>query len=181
MYDGRPTAAYSQLTLVVAVTREGQGVAVRADAEAVWLPRRTAAEHIGATLTLLDVTVIRPGVAPTVHRTVTGHLARRLADVVDHLPVRSPGLSICPNDPGYADLLVFHLDGPDVVVRADATGCATAQLTVSHRTQPSLQGGSAVDSAVIKALDLPAAYDPSARLAVQTGVASGGYLRRVRS
>ncbi|MGZ6917446.1 MAG: hypothetical protein ACXVG8_18970 [Oryzihumus sp.] len=159
-------------------------MAVRADAEAVWLPRRTAAEHIGA-LVSLDVTVRRPGMAPTVHRTLTGHRARRLADIVNHLAVRSPGLSSCPNDPGYTDVLVFHVDGPDVVVRADATGCATVQLTVSHRGQPSLQGGSAVDAAVSKALHLPTAYDlttvagtttHTARLAVQTGVAGGRLL-----
>jgi hypothetical protein len=159
MLDGPDTTAYRQLTLVMAVTRHGRGVAVRADAEAVWLPRRTAAEHIdAATLTSVDVTVTRPQLAPTVHRTLSGHRARVLATVVNHLPVRTPGIYHCPADLGHVDTLVFHGHGPDVVVRADATGCTTVQVTVSGRRQPLLQGGSTLDKVVVKALGLPEAY-----------------------
>jgi len=160
MFDRRPTAAYNQLTLVIAVTRRGDGVAVRADAEAVWLPRRTAAEHIDKTLTSVDVTVIRPGVAPPVHRTVAGHRAQMLADVVNRLPVQPPGAEYCPADFGYVDTLVFHVDGPDVVMRADVTGCANVGVTVARRTQPALKGGGAIDRAVTTALGLQVTREP---------------------
>jgi hypothetical protein len=161
MLDGPDTTAYRQLTLVMAVTRHGRGVAVRADAEAVWLPRRTDAEHIdAAALTSVDVTITRLGAAPTVHRTLTGHRARVLATIVNHLPVLTPGTYHCPDDLGYVDSLVFHGRGPAVVVRADATGCATVQVTVSGRRQPALEGGSTLGKAAVKALALPAAYAP---------------------
>ena len=159
MLEGLDTTAYRQLTLVMAVTRHGRGVAVRADAEAVWLPRRTLAEHIdAATLTSVDVTITRPEAAPTVRRTLTGHRARALATIVNHLQVRAPGTYSCPDDLGSVDSFVFHGHGPDVVVRADVTGCAAVQVTISGRRQPTLQGGSALEKAVIKALGLPAAY-----------------------
>ena len=157
--DGRDTSAYRQLTLVIAVSRYRRGVAVRADAEAVWLPLRTVAEHVNtATLTSVDVTVTRPEAARTVHRTLTAQRARALARGVNRLPVGTPGTYSCPADLGYVDSLVFHVRGPDVVLRADTTGCATVQVTVSGRRQPSLQGGSVLDHAVVKALGLPAAY-----------------------
>ena len=154
MFDGQPTDAYNQLTLVMAVTRMGAGVAVRVDAQAVWLPRRTAAERIDATLTYVDVSITRPGVAPTVHRTVRGRHAQMLATVVNRLPVQPPGAFSCPIDRGYTDSLLFHVDGPDVLVRAEVEGCGTVQVTVARRTQPALQGGLAVDRAVTAALGL---------------------------
>jgi len=159
LLDGPDTTAYRQLTLVMAVTRHGRGVAVRADAEAVWLPRRTYAEHIdAATLTSVDVTITRPEAAPTVHRTVTGHRARALATIVNQLPVLTPGTYHCPADLGYVDSFTFHEHGPAVVVRADPAGCATVQVTVSGRRQPALEGGSTLDKAAVKALGLPPRY-----------------------
>jgi hypothetical protein len=151
LFDGQPTDAYNQFSLVVAVTRMGDGVAVRVDAESVWLPRRTAAEHIDGTLTSVDVSVARPGVAPTVHRTVRGRRAQMLATVVNQRPVQ-PRTFSCPIDRGYTDTLRFHVDGPDVLMRAEVEGCGTVQVTVSRRTQPALQGGLAVDRAVTAAL-----------------------------
>lgn len=152
LFDGQPTGAYNQLTLVVAVTPRGDGVAVRVDAEAAWLPRRTAAEHIDGTLTSVDVSVTRPGVAPTVHRTVRGRRAQMLATVVNQLPVQPPGAFSCPIDRGYTDTLLFHVDGPDVLMRAEVEGCGTVQVTVSRGTQPALQGGLTVDRAVTATL-----------------------------
>ena len=153
LLDGRDTTAYRQLTLVMAVTRNGRGVAVRADAEAVWLPRRMRAEHIDAAgLTSVEVTITRPGKAPTVHRTLAGHRARVLATIVNHLQVRAPGTYHCPADLGYVDFFTFHGRGPDVVVRAEATGCTTVLVRVSGRRQPVLQGGSILDRAAVKAL-----------------------------
>ena len=159
-FDGRSTRAYRQPTLVIAVTRHGGGVAVRADAGAVWRPSRTAAEHVDpATLTTLDVTVTRPGVAPTLHRTVTGRRARALAAVVNGLPTQTPGSFGCLMDHGYVDTLVFHGGaGPDVVVRAEASGCLVAQVSVSGRPQPALAGGGVLDQALTRSLSLPPAY-----------------------
>jgi hypothetical protein len=159
MFDGRSTRAYRGLTLVVAVTRHGAGVAVRADAQAVWVPARTPAEHIDpTTLTSVDVTVTRLEVAPTAHRAVTGADARALAAVVNGLPVLTPGTRGCMRDLGSVDSLVFHGAGPDVVVRAEATGCMVAEVSVSGRPQPVLAGGSLVDQAVVELLGLPPAY-----------------------
>lgn len=161
LLGGPATSAYRELTLVMAVTRHGRGVAVRADAEAVWLPRRTIAEHLDADgLVSVDVTITRPAAAPTVHRTLTGHSARVLASILNRLPVMTPGIHSCPADLGDVDSFTFHGQGPDVVVRAAATGCTIVQVTVSGRRQPTLQGGSTLDKAAVKALQLGATYAP---------------------
>lgn len=157
-FDGHPTHAYSQLTLVMAVTQQPHGVAVRAEAQALWLPSRTTAEHIPPTVKSVDVTVRRPGVAPIVHRIVSGHRAGVLADAVNRLPVFPPGTYNCPADRGFVDSLVFHMPGPDVVVRAHVGGCSIVSVTVGHRSQPALNGGGPVDAAVVKVLHLPKKY-----------------------
>ena len=64
LLDGRSTRAYRQLGLLLDVTRDRDGVAVRAEAQALWLPRRTAAEHLGGRVTSVDVTLARQGDAP---------------------------------------------------------------------------------------------------------------------
>ncbi len=157
-FDGRQTGVYSQLSLVMAVARDGDGVAVRADAEALWLPGRSPAEHIAADVKSVAVTVRRPGSAPTLHRVVTGRHATALADVVNQLPVFPPGTYNCPMDRGFVDSLVFRVPGPDIAMQADITGCSTVSVTVDGRRQPELSDADRVDAAVLKALHLPSSY-----------------------
>lgn len=156
--EGQDTDAYSELSLVMAVAPDGHGVAVRADAEAVWVPGRTPAEHIPTDVRSVAVTLRRPGRAPTVHRVVTGRGARALANVINRLPAWPPGTYNCPADFGFVDALVFEVPGPDIAVHADITGCGIVSVAVGGRSQPALSDAGRVNDVVVKVLGLPSKY-----------------------
>lgn len=146
---------YTELELLVEVAPAGDGVAIRVDAEAVWLPQRTRAEHIPANVRSVDVVVNRNGRADMVRRTLGAARARELAAVVNGLPVSVPGVFNCPNDQGWIDTLVFHSANGDIRVVAHAGGCAPVEVAGQ---EPVLSGAWGVDAALLKLLGLPRGY-----------------------
>jgi hypothetical protein len=118
------------------------GVAVRADAQVLWAPRRDLADAVPSSVTAVDVLVVRKNPqmhqgAPTVRRTLTGSAARALVDFVNDLPRAVPtGYASCPAELGgeeWSDQLVFHSRSRDARLVVNMVGCSTATLWVGHR------------------------------------------------
>jgi hypothetical protein len=156
----RPTV-YTELELLVSVAPTAHGVAIRVDADAIWLPQRTPAEHIPGDVTSVHVVVDRNGHPVTVRRTLRAAEARSLATVVNGLPVSTPGEFSCPADFGGQDRLTFHGARGDVQVDADTSGCAGVTVGRQSEHNPPLSGGRTLDHAVLRALGLPANYGGS--------------------
>jgi hypothetical protein len=150
---------YTGLELVVAVTPSGGGVAIRVDAEAIWLPQRGEGQRIPLNVSSVTVVLDRHDSAPTIHRTLGAADARSLAAIVNHLAVSAPGASSCPMDRGFTDTLTFHDTRGNIVVRADPAGCTPVTVLLNgQQSGPTLQGGATVDQAVTRALGLPRNY-----------------------
>jgi hypothetical protein len=141
------------------------GVAVRADAQVIWAPRRSPADMVRSSVTSVDVVVVRKNPqlhqgAPTVRTTLTGAAARQLADVVNRLPRAVPTVHMsCPAMLGgewWSDTLVFHSSGPTAEVVDNMTGCASITFQIGSRKTIQLDGN--LNGPVLHALGLPAGY-----------------------
>jgi hypothetical protein len=158
------THAYTQPQLQITVTAHGGDVEVTAQASAIVLPTRTAAEHIPAGVTAVAVTVTRPHRA-AVRRTLTGAALRTLATLVNRQAPAPPAAATflaCMEKPKLTevDRLGFAAPGHTIVVRVTVDDCPSraVRVTANGRTQPGLDGGDAIDAAVIDVLGLPSAY-----------------------
>ena len=156
VYQRADTGYAAEIDLTVLVVADGTGVAVRADAEAIWVPTRPAAEKLPG-VTSVRVTV-RDGNKQKV-RTLTGAKANGLAAVVRSLPVLPPATYTCPmpaqGTRPRVDRLVFTTSAGRVVVREDAGDCAWAEVRAGGAALPTLQDGSLrVDQAVRHLLGL---------------------------
>lgn len=161
-YDALDTSYAREVQAQVSVVAFHGGVALRADAQAIWVPARDPGTRIVGP-TSVAVTVLRartprgPG-APTVRRTLTGHDAAVLADVVNTLPVTTPGFTSCPADfPGLTDTLGFATRSGAVAVVADLTGCAGVQVRPPHG-RAHFFGAGGLDATLMRLLGLPKNY-----------------------
>ena len=149
---------------VVSVTAVGTGTGIRVDADAIWIPSRTAAETVPEDVDSVDVTLLyRP---TDVHRTLGRADARRIGAALNKLAPSPPvyvsgGLA---GDTGHVDYLVFHTDRqPDIEVNLVVDGpWLGADVTVHGRQQPLLGGYGTrgpqprtVDAAITAALPHP--------------------------
>jgi hypothetical protein len=159
-------------TLQYTVVAYHSGVAVRADAQVLWAPRRSPADTVPASVSSVDVTVTRQNPqlhqeAPTVRRTLTGARARALADFVNRLPRAVPTAYVsCPALLGgeeQYDRLVFHSPGPTASVMVNLAGCASTTFQVGSRKPIQLSrtyvgAVEQVDHMILNALALPTDY-----------------------
>jgi hypothetical protein len=150
-YTPRPVPAgiyMAQLVLTVVPAGSG-GSMVRADAQVIWFPPRTAAEHIDPPrYRVLAITVTIYGRRlHTMHKVVTSHaVITRLAEALNRSPVRPVQTISCPLV--FADYrLAFAVSRqapPVVVVVATRWPCEGAQIRVSGRLQPPLEDAGTV-------------------------------------
>ena len=144
-----PAGIYmAQLVLTVVPAGSG-GSMVRADAQVIWFPPRTAAEHIDpARYHVLAITVTIYGRRlHTLHKVVTSQaVITRLAEALNRSPVRPVQTISCPFV--FADyrlaFAVFRQARPVVVVVATRWPCEGAQIRVSGRLQPPLEDAGTV-------------------------------------
>ena len=134
--------AGAQLVLTVVPATSG-GSLLRADAQVIWYPPRSAAEYIDpARYHVLSITVSVYGRRPhTVRKVVTSQaFIAGLAQALDRMQAEPPGVVACPAD--FEDYqLSFSVSAhsrPAVVVSANGSGCGGAQVTVDGRAQPAL-------------------------------------------
>jgi hypothetical protein len=145
-YLARPVPAgiyAAQLVLTLAPARSG-GSVVRADAQVIWFPPRTAAEYIGpGRYHVLAITVTTAGPRQhTVRKVVTSQAAIiRLAEALNSSPVQPVRIANCPMI--FADyrlaFAVSRHSRPAVVVSATRNPCEGAQVRTDGRTQPPLE------------------------------------------
>ena len=140
--------AGAQLVVSVVPASSGGGSLLRADAQVVWYPPRSAAEYIDlARYHVLSITVMLYGRRPhTVHKIVTSRaFIARLAQALDQMQAEPLGTTSCPAI--FAEYqLAFSVSRPShpaVVVSANEIGCGGAGITVNGQQQPLLtdQGG----------------------------------------
>jgi hypothetical protein len=128
---------------LVAAVVPGPGATslLRADAEVVWFPRRTAVEHLDPASfrrVIVSARVLNPRPS-TVTRVITSPaVIARLAGLLNGLPA-APGLGMsCP-----AMLTTYRVKfsagaGRAPETTATAAGCLTDQITVNGKAQPAL-------------------------------------------
>ena len=154
-YLARPLpagVAEAQLVLTIVPASSG-GSLLRADAQVVWYPPRSAAEYIDpARYHVLSMTVSIFGRRPhTVHTVVTSQsFIARLAQVLNRSQAEPTAAVVCPAD--FEDyqlsFSVSRNSRPAVVVSATETGCGGAQVTVNGQSQPSLADDGSVGALV---------------------------------
>ncbi|MGH2916277.1 MAG: hypothetical protein ACRDMX_14960, partial [Solirubrobacteraceae bacterium] len=138
----------------------GNETGVRVDAEVQVIVPRAPGEVIPAGARVLDVTLARPGRRPTVARTVTNLTrVRRVAAMIDRLPVVQPGAYSCPAELPAAPVVTLTFrrttGGPALASAAQlaaatepTTPCDPMSLTIRRRHRTPLLGGAGVVHAV---------------------------------
>jgi hypothetical protein len=134
--------AGAQVVVSVVPARSG-GSYLRADAQIIWYPPRTAAEYIDpARYHVLSITVLISGRrSHTVHKVVTSQtFIARLAEALDHMQAEPLGTVSCPAIFAEYQLAfsVSRSSRPAVVVSANNAGCPGAGITVDGQQQPLL-------------------------------------------
>jgi hypothetical protein len=116
---GAATPAFEQPWLMVSAAQDGGLIGVRVDSQVVWLPVRTAAENIPATVS--GATLVNQGTGPAA-KTVTldATQARTLAAIINALPTASDAEHGCPPITSYATLTFAST--PKIVVTDSACG-----------------------------------------------------------
>jgi hypothetical protein len=146
--------------LVVTVVPAGSGGSLmRADAQVIWFPPRTAAEYIDpARYHVLTITASIYGRRfQTLHKVVTSQaVITRLAEALNRSPVQPVQTLSCPEIFAYYRLAfaVSRRAAPVVVVMASQEPCEGAQIRVSGRQQPPLEDAAAVVTTADQALGI---------------------------
>ena len=150
-------------TLLVAVEAIGNGQSVvRVDAQVTWLDRQPASERLPSAATIVTFTAVRgsasylpPAPAPA---TITDPAkVRRIAALVNSLPLYPQGYPGCPRDTGQQLVLTFRArpGGPALAVAtARLGGCPAVTLTIDGRQQPPLTGASTLARETLQAAGL---------------------------
>jgi hypothetical protein len=139
---------------VDAIRRPGEITAVRVDALVRYRAPRLPGQLVPAAARVLQVTSRGDGRSPAVDLTVRGARVRRVAQLIDALPIAAPvrGLLACPFIPASPiDTFVFRatVDGPALARLTAASDiptlagpCSSIPLTLrGHRSLQLLEGG----------------------------------------
>jgi hypothetical protein len=152
-----PAGIYSaQVVLTMVPDRSGRSV-LRADAQVIWYPPRSAAEYVDPDryhVLTMAVTIYGRRVH-TVRKVVTSQAdIARLAEALDRSPAEPPVTINCPLIlvTYQLSLSVSRHTRPVVVVWANDIGCGGTAITVNGRPQPALADGGAVAAAANRAL-----------------------------
>jgi hypothetical protein len=158
-YQARPVpAGIYQAQVVLTMVPDGSGGSrLRADAQVIWYPSRTAAEYVDpARYHVLTMTVSVGGrKMRTIHKVVTSQAdIAGLADALDRSPAEPPVFISCP-----AIFVTYQLalsvsrhTRPAVVIFANSISCGGTAITVDGRPQPGLADDGAVAAAAARAL-----------------------------
>ena len=158
-YLARPVPAgiYSAQVVLTMVTDGSSGSLLRADAQVIWYPSRSASEYVDPAryhLLTMDVTIYGQRVR-TVHKVVTSQAdIARLAEALDRSPAEPPVVFPCPLSFAtyQLSLSVSQHSRPVVVVSANQIGCGGTAITVNGKSQPALDDGGTVAAAADQAL-----------------------------
>ena len=158
-YEAQPVpAGIYQAQVVLSIVPDGSGGShLRADAQVIWYPARSAAEYVDpARYHVLTMTVSVAGQKPrTIHKVVTSQAdIARLAAALNRSPAEPPVYVSCP-----AIFVTYKLAlsvsrhaRPAVVIEANSISCGGTSITVDGRAQPALDDRGAVAAAAARAL-----------------------------
>jgi len=151
--------AGAQLVLTITPARSG-GSLLRADAQVIWYPPRTAAEYIDPVryhALIIDVTIYGGRKLRTVHAVVTSRaVIARIAEALDRSQAEPTAAIVCPSDAATYQLAfsVSKQGRPVVTVWSAQSGCGGSGITVNGHAQPSLADYGTVATLVDRALGL---------------------------
>ncbi|MGH3250311.1 MAG: hypothetical protein ACRDOI_29480 [Trebonia sp.] len=135
--------------LLVEAVRDGDNTAIRIDAQVTWLPARTASDQVPAQAKAVTITMNpdpnQGGEKLPKPTTITDPAkVRKLAALVNSLPVYTPGLRGClPDQIGVSLTLTFRASpqGPPLAAAtSQLSNCQDITLTVGGKPQPDLRG-----------------------------------------
>ncbi len=138
IFEGRPTHDYDAPTLLVEVAGEGQASAVRADAQVVWVPPRSAAEEVPPSVRQVALIAYRGNPSQVLaHVTLSGAEARQLVRIANDLPRDNRGSHGCTLDTGFRMRMAFPtFVGPLVFTVWPA--CGSVLVSANGISQPTL-------------------------------------------
>ena len=148
---GRDGSGFDE-TLLVSAAQDGDHVDVRADAQVIWTPSKTAAETIPPTVLTAtfdykgpfpgsyqdDSTTPKPAHA---HRVLTGKVLRRIAAELNALQTLPEGfVSSCPSDDGELGKIRAVYGGRHLTFVVPFQGCRFVNVSADGQDQPTLAG-----------------------------------------
>jgi len=148
--------------LLVEVVRDGGNTEIRIDAQVTWLPARTASDQVPAQAKAVTITMnLDPnqgGEKPPKPTTITDPAkVRKLAGLINSLPVYTPGLRGClPDEIGASLTLTFRASpqGPPLAAAtSQLSSCQDITLTIGGKPQPGLRG--AIGPKILQVAALP--------------------------
>ena len=148
--------------LLVEAVRDGDNTAIRIDAQVTWLPARTASDQVPAQAKAVTITMnLDPNKGsgkPPKPATITDPAkVRKLAALINSLPVYTPGLRGClPYQIGASLTLTFRASpqGPPLAAAtSQLSSCQDITLTIGGKPQPDLRG--AIGPKVLQVAALP--------------------------
>jgi hypothetical protein len=130
-----PGVLNSRQLIVEAVSSENGQTMLRVDAQVTWLPAKSATERVPSTARVVTITPI-PGLdsrgrPPTPATLNDATAVRRIASLVNAMPVLLPGSYSCPMDTGQGLRLTFRAapGGPAVATTTiGLDGCGDPEL-----------------------------------------------------
>jgi hypothetical protein len=152
-----PGVASAEVVLTIAPAGPRQSV-LRADAQILWYPSRTAAEYIDPDryhVLTIDATIYGHRVVYTAGKVVTSQaLIARLAEALNTSPAQPPVTIVCPSDAVTYQLAlsVSRRSRPVVVISATPSACGGSGITVNGHPQPALADYGSVASVARQAL-----------------------------
>lgn len=148
--------------LLVEAVRDGDGTAIRIDAQVTWLPARTASDQVPARAKAVTITMNadpnhRGEKLPTPTTITDPAKVRKVTALINSLPVYTPGLRGClPDQIGASLTLTFRASpqGPPLAATtSQLSGCQDITLTIGGNRQPDLRG--AIGPKVLDVAALP--------------------------
>jgi hypothetical protein len=144
-FDTTATSDYADPQLMITVSADAGGAAVRVDAQAIWRPKRSAAETLdAATVTAGSVENTGFGGRSPSGSSVslTKAQVRQVVALLNGLYTAAPVVYHCP--PATTRTLTFDTaTGP---VQFDPTNCVNVNVTAAGAQQPALQNSPALEN-----------------------------------
>ena len=148
--------------LVVEVVSAGGGkTAIRVDAQVTWQPPKSASESVPSAASVVTISELRSMLPhtkrPPAPVTITDPaVTKKIAALIDALPVSTLGVASCPAMFGSGIELTFRAKagGPVLAAVNSAGGCDTVLLSVGGKQEPALAGSASVVSKALKAAGL---------------------------
>ena len=164
-----PQGAKAPETLLgISVAQAGDHVDLRAQAQVVYLPTRTAVETVPPSVGTAEAVYQPPNqmlptnVTPAPQRTVTltGTDVRLIVSTLNTLDAQSPVMHSCPPPDGEEAFVTFTYGGHRVIFHAELNGCGGVEVTSDGVPQPELGLTEGIYTALHTALHVTKTENP---------------------